>query len=97
MQGEHWIMIAKFRHGIYFADSLGRKKYRFLKQHYKRMMPAQLQTHSSGCGFYMIHAAIHLSKFCQEVITGVQDVNVLSLISNNMYYFESFNVKVQSI
>ena len=32
MQGEHWIMIAKFRHEMYFADSLGYKKYRFLEQ-----------------------------------------------------------------
>ena len=26
MQGEHWIMIANFRHELYFADSLGREK-----------------------------------------------------------------------
>ena len=25
MQGEHWIMISKFRHELYSADSLGRK------------------------------------------------------------------------
>ena len=25
MQGEHWIMIANFRHELYFADSHGRK------------------------------------------------------------------------
>ena len=42
MQGEHWIMIAKFRHELYFAVSLGRKKYCFLKQNYKQMMPAPL-------------------------------------------------------
>ena len=40
MQGEHWIMMAKYRHEMYFADSLGCKKYRFLNQHYKQMMPA---------------------------------------------------------
>ena len=34
MQGEHWIMIANSRQKLYFADSLGRKKYRFLKQQY---------------------------------------------------------------
>ena len=39
MQGEHWIMIANFRHELYFADSLSRKRYGFLKQHYKQMMP----------------------------------------------------------
>ena len=54
MQGEHWIMIANFRHELYFADSLGRIGYSFLKQHYKQMMPAPLQSHPSVCGFYTI-------------------------------------------
>ena len=41
MQGEHWIMIAIFRHELYFADSFGCKGYSFLNnQHYKQMMPA---------------------------------------------------------
>ena len=66
MQGEHWIMIANFRHEFYFADSLGRKKYSFLKQHYKQMMPAPLESHPSVCGFYTIYAAFHLFKFRQE-------------------------------
>ena len=82
MQGEHWIMIANSRHEFYFADSLGREKYSFLKQHYKQMMPAPLQSHPSVCGFYTIYAAFHLFKFRQEEITGVHDVNVLSFISN---------------
>ena len=30
MQGEHWIGIATLRQEMYFPDSLGRKKYRFL-------------------------------------------------------------------
>ena len=48
MQGEHWIMIANFRHELYFADSLGCKGYSFLNnQHYKQMMPAPLQSHPS--------------------------------------------------
>ena len=84
MQGEHWIMIANFRHELYFADSLGCKGYSFLEQHYKQMMPAPLQTHPSVCGFYTIYAAFHLFKFRQEEITGVHDVNVLSFISNFM-------------
>ena len=50
MQGEHWIMIANFRDKLYFADSLGCEKYSFLKQHYKQMMPAPLQSHPSVCG-----------------------------------------------
>ena len=81
MQGEHWIMIANFRHKLYFVDSLGRKGYSFLKQHYKQMMPAPLTSHPSVCGFYTKYAAFHLFKFRQEEITGVPDVNLLSFIS----------------
>ena len=85
MQGEHWIMIASFRHELNFADSLGRKVYSFLNnQHYKQMMPAPLQSHPSVCGFHTIYAAFHLFKFQQEEITGVHDVNVLAFISNYM-------------
>ena len=84
LQGEHWTMIANFRHELYFADSLGCKGYSFLKHHYKQMMPAPLQSHPSVSGFYTIYAAFHLFKFRQEAITGVHDVNVLSFISNYM-------------
>ena len=84
MQGKHGIMIANFRHELIFADSLGCKEYSFLKQHYKQMMPAPLQSHPSVCGFYTINAAFHLFKFRQEEITGVHDVNVLSFISKYM-------------
>ena len=85
MSGEHWIMIAKFRHELYFADSLGCKGYSFLNnQHYKQMMPAPLQPHPSVCGFYTIYATFHLFKFRQEEITGVHDVKVLSFINNYM-------------
>ena len=84
MQGGHWIMIANFQLELYFADSLGRKGYSFLKQHYKQMMPAPPQSHPSVCGFYTIYAAFHLSKYRLEEITGVHDVNVLSFISNYM-------------
>ena len=74
-------MIANFRQELYFADSLGCKGYSFLKQHYKQMMPALLQSYPSVCGFYTIYAAFHLFKFGQEEITGVHDVNVVSFIS----------------
>ena len=84
MQGEHWIMIANFRQKLYFADSLGRKKYSFLEQQYEQMMPEPLQSHPSVCGLYTIYAGFHLFKFRQEEITGVHDVNVLSFISNYM-------------
>ena len=84
MQGEHWIMIANFCQILYFADSLGRKKYSFLKQQYEQMMPEPLQSHPSVYGFSTIYAAFHLFKFRQEEITGVHDVIVLSFISNYM-------------
>ena len=84
MQGEQWIMFAKSSHILYFADSLGRKKYSFLKQHYEQMMPEPLQSHPTVCGFYTIYAAFNLFKFQQEKFTGVHDVNVLSFISNYM-------------
>ena len=85
MQGEHWIMIANFRHELYFADSLGCKGYSFLNQHYKQMMVAPLQSHPSVCGFYTIYEAVHLFKFRQEEITGIHDVIAVSLINNYMY------------
>ena len=85
MQGEHWIMIANFRHELYFADSLGCKGYSFLNnQNYKQMMPAPLQSHPSVCGFYILYAAFRLFKFRQQAITGVHDANALSFISNYM-------------
>ena len=84
MQGEHIIMIATSCHKLYFADSLGRKKYSFLKQQYEQMLPKPLQPHPSVCGFNMIYAAFDLLKFPQEEIRGVHDVNVISFISNYM-------------
>ena len=97
MQGEHWIMFASSCPKFYFADSLGRKKYSFLKQQYEQMMPEQLQSHPSVCGFYTIYAAFHLFKFREEETTGIHDVNVLSFISNYMYFFNFSNVNVQVI
>ena len=82
MQGEHWILIAHFRQILYFADSLGRKKYNFLEQHYEQMMPEPLQSHPSVCGYYTIYAAFHLSNSDKKKITGVHHVNVLAFISN---------------
>ena len=71
MQGEHWIMIANFRHELYFAGSLEFEGYSFFNnQHYKQMMPAPLQSHPSVCGFYKIYAAFHLFKFREEEIQG---------------------------
>ena len=84
MRGEHWIMIAISCQILYFADSLGRKKYSFLKQHYEQMIPELLQSHSVVCGFHTIYAAFHLFKFRQEEVTGVHNVNVLSFITNYM-------------
>ena len=97
MQGEHWIMIANSRQKLYFADSLGRKKYSFLKQQYEQMMPEPQQSHLSVCGFCTIVAAFHLFKFRKEEFTGVHDVRVLSFISNYMYFSNISIVKVQVI
>ena len=60
MQDEHVLMIANSYQTLYFADSLGRKSYSFLKQQYEQMMPQPLQSHPSVCGFYTIHAVFHL-------------------------------------
>ena len=83
MSGEHWVVIAKFKKQLYFADSLG-GSCNFLKQDYQKMVPVKLQSHPSVCGFYAIYSAFHLFKFQQEQLTGVHDVNVLSFISNYM-------------
>ena len=97
MPGEHWIMIANCRQILFFADSLGRKKYSFLKQHYERMMPELLQSHPSVCSFFTIYAAFHLFKLRLEEITGVHDVNLLSFISNYIQFFNFTIVNVQVI
>ena len=97
MQSEHWIMIGNSRQILYFADSLGRKKYSFLKKQYEQMMPEPLQFHPSVCGFYTIYATFHLFKFRQEENTGFHDPNVLSIISTYMYFFNLSNVNVQVI
>ncbi len=81
--GEHCVMIAKFHHDLCFANSLGLfiNSYLFLTQNYSQMVGTRLQDHPSVCSFYTIYAAFHLFKFQQEEITGVHDVNVLSVIS----------------
>ena len=82
--GEHWIMIAKFHHELYFADSLGlsTNNYSFLKLNYSQMGRKRRQDHPSVCGFYTIFIAFHLFKFQQEEITGFHDLNVLLFICN---------------
>ena len=97
IQGEHWIMIASSRQILYFADSLGHKKYSFLKQQYEQMMPEPLQSHASVCSFYTMYAAFDLFKFRQEEFREVHDVNVLSFISNYLKFSNFCNVFVQVI
>ena len=97
MQAEHWIMIANSRQKLYFADSLCRKTYSFLKQQFEQMMPEPLQSCPIVCGFYTLYAAFHLFKFRQAENTGVHDVNVLSFISNYTYFSNSSIVNVQVI
>ena len=84
MLGELWIINANSCLQLFFADSLGGKKYSFLKQQYKQMMPDLLQSHPSVCSCYTIYAAFHLLKFQQEEINRLHDVIVLSLKSNCM-------------
>ena len=47
-------MIANSRQILYFADSLGRKKYSFLKQQSKQVMPEPPQSHPGVFEFYTI-------------------------------------------
>ena len=84
MQGEHWIMIAKLRHQLYFVDSLGRKDYNFPGKNLKRIISERLQRHQTLCGFNTIYAAFLLYKFGQEEITRVHDLILLCFISNYM-------------
>ena len=44
--GEHWVMIAKFKQRLYFADSLG-GSCNFLKQDFQKMVQVKLQSHPS--------------------------------------------------
>ena len=81
MQGEYWIKIANTRRILSFAESSGRKKYSFLKQHSKQMIPEPIHSHLSVWCFYTLYVAFHLR---QDETTGVDDVNVLSFISNYM-------------
>ena len=78
MQGLHWIMIANSLQILYFAESLGRKKYSFFKPQFEQIMPESLQSHPIVCGFYTIYAAFHLFKSRQQENTGVHDVKLLS-------------------
>ena len=77
-------MIANSRQKLFFADSLGRKMYSFLKQQNKEMMPEILQSDPGVCGFYTIYAGFHLFKFRQEEIGEAHDVNKLLFINNYM-------------
>ena len=97
MQGEHWGIFVNSHQRLYFPDSLCRKKYSFLKQRYIQTMPAQLQSHSTVCGFFTTYAAFHLFKFRQDENTGVQEFDVLCFIGNYMYYFNVFLMNAQSL
>ena len=83
---EHWILIAKFHHEMYFDNplALSINNNPFLKQNDSQMVRTRLQDHPSVCGSYTIYAAFHFFKFQQEEITGVHDVYVLFLMSNFM-------------
>ena len=80
MQGDYWLIIAKFRLEMYFADPLGSGKACFLYRKDNQMMPAQLQSDPSVFDFYTFYAALNLFKFCKREITGVEDFNLLSFL-----------------
>ena len=87
MQGEHCIIIENFRHELYFADSVGCKRYSFLNnQHYKQMMPATLQFHPSVCGIYTIYAAFISSSFDSKNLQGIT-ILLYSLLKVVIYNF----------
>ena len=85
MQGEHWIMIANFFQIMSFANSLGRKKYSFLKQQYEQMMPEPLQTlpaFAVSTRYMQPFISSNSNKKKLQEIT--HDVNAPSVISNYM-------------
>ena len=72
MQVEDWILIAKFRQEMYFADSLGRKLYRFLKQHYKQLMPIAVATECllfryDSCSFSSLQVVSRRNHWISEL------------------------------
>ena len=69
---------------MYFADSLGPKRYSFFNQQYEHMIPELLQFHPGVCCFYTIYAGFNLLQFPQGETTGVHDVDILSIISTYM-------------
>ena len=97
MQGEDGTMFPTSCHKMYFAGPLESQKYSFFRPQYKHkhLMPELLQSLASICSFYTIYAAFHLFKFQEHAITVVHDVNFLSFMSGNMYFFNLFNVYVQ--
>ena len=69
-------MIANFLNQI-FGDSLGRKDYGFLRNHYQNMNPERLQVLPNVCGLYTM---ICLLQFGQKEDKGVHNVIVFSFI-----------------
>ena len=47
-------------------------------------MRVQLQSHPSVCGFHTIYAVFYLFKFCQEEITGDQEIDVVCFLGDYM-------------
>ena len=71
MQGEYWIMIANFRHELYFADSFECKGYSFLNnQHYKQMMPAPIQSTQVYAAFIQYMQPFISSRFSRKKLQG---------------------------
>ena len=66
MQIEQCVMIANFCGDLYFEYSPGRKMYLCFKQHYKQIMPAEVQSQPSVFEFYKTYAAFQPFKFYRD-------------------------------
>ena len=77
MQGEHWIKNANSCQKLFFADSLGREKYSFLKQQHEQMM----QNHYSPITAFAVS-----TRYMQLFISSNSDKKKLQDFTMLMYF-----------
>ena len=82
MQGGQWIFISKSCQILYFVDSLGRKKYKFLKQQYEQIMPEPLHS---------IPAFAVFTRYMQLLISSNSDKKKLQEFTMLMYFHSKIN------
>ena len=75
MQGEHWIKYATYCQILNFVDTLGRKKYSFLKQ-CEQMMPEPLQS-IPAFAVSARRMQIFMSSNSNKKSNGFHDVNLI--------------------